>query len=214
MPDPNDKKKSACVGVSFSHSWAFEAKHPQDWKCDAGSGLCRRIAEPQGFDELVLPQIVSLIEKLGVWRKVWMAFKARWWCRCLEAALVRSARNTAHVRDWMFLGFVVLTHFFFCRYFKSPGAGLASGRIPLEGTKLEVVTETEFTVVAEYRAFELSAESDAEAKARKKGSESLISFDSFFFFFHQGLGAKYWTCSGCKDCTCRVLGRELVVRLF
>lgn len=62
---------------------------------------------------------------------------------------------------------------------------MASGRIPLEGTrvlagsaklnaclifccvagtKLEIVTETEFTIVAEYRSFELSAESEAEAK--------------------------------------------------
>jgi hypothetical protein len=36
----------------------------------------------------------------------------------------------------------------------------------ISGTKLEVVTETEFNIVAEYRSFELSAETDAEAKAK------------------------------------------------
>ena len=49
-------------------------------------------------------------------------------------------------------------------YFNSPHSGTASGRVPLEGTRMGVVSETEFTIVAEYRSLELCADTEAEQR--------------------------------------------------
>ncbi len=49
-------------------------------------------------------------------------------------------------------------------YFTSPQACTASGRIPIEATRVQVDTETEFSIIADYRSYELSAESEAEQK--------------------------------------------------
>ncbi len=85
----------------------------------------------------------------------------------------RGGRNKAWKKRWFVIKGAQMV------YFVTPQAGIAGGRIPLTGTRVEAITATEFTIVAEYRSYEIQTESEPELKdwvravqqAQRKGND-------------------------------------------